>query len=164
MLTDLVPSGLRSLVPSRGRDDLAEFQRSMSRMMRDFFEDEPSLFSASDLDESGGSFVPRLDLQETDNKIVLTAELPGLTDKDVEVSLDKQYLTVKGEKKEEKETSDAGRFFTERRFGSFERTIRLPSSIDKDKISAKFDKGLLTVELPKSPEAKRDVKKIPIKH
>ena len=164
MLTDLVPSGLRSLVPSRNRDDFAEFQRSMSRMMRDFFEDEPAMLSALDLSEGGGAFVPQLDLQETDNKIILTAELPGLTDKDVEVSMDKQYLTIKGEKKEEKEASDAGRFFTERRFGSFERTVRLPTSIDKDKISAKFDKGLLTVELPKNPEAKKDVKKIPIKH
>ena len=164
MLPDIAQSGLRALAPWRRRDDLADFQRSMSRMMRDFFEDEPSLLSMSDLGENATAFVPRLDLQETDDKITLSAELPGLTDKDVEVSVDKEYLTVKGEKKEEKETKDAGRYFTERRFGSFERTIRLPASVDKDKISAKFDKGVLTVEVPKCPEAKKDVKKIHIKH
>lgn len=164
MLTDIVPSGFRALAPWRRRDDFADFQRSMSRMMRDFFEDEPSLLSAADIGENGSAFVPRLDLQETDDKITLSAELPGLTDKDVEVSVDKEYLTVKGEKKEEKETKSKGRYFTERRFGSFERTIRLPTSVEKDKISAKFDNGILTVDVPKSPEAKKEVKKIPIKH
>ena len=164
MLTDLVPSGFRTLAPWRRRDELAEFQRSVNRMMRDFFAEEPGVLSPLDLGEVGVAFAPRMELQEYDDKIILSAELPGLSDKDVEVSMDKESLTVKGEKKEEKETKAGGRSFSERRYGSFERTIHLPVSVDKDKISAKFEHGVLTVEVPKTPEARREVKKIPIKH
>jgi HSP20 family protein len=164
MLTDIAPTTFRSLNPWRRRDALADFQRSMSRMMRDFFEEEPALLSTADWTDGNGAFVPRLDMQETEDKITLSAELPGMSDKDVEVSLDKEYLTIKGEKKEEKESKSAGRCFTERSYGSFERTLRLPTSVEKDKISAKFDKGVLTVEVPKSLEAKKEVKRIPIKH
>ena len=165
MLTDLVPSGFRALAPWRRRDELAEFQRSVNRMMRDFFEEEPGIQSPLEFGEVGlAEFAPRMELQEYDDRIVLSAELPGLSEKDVEVSMDKESLTVKGEKKVEKETKAVGRSFSERRYGTFERTIRLPVSVDKDKISAKFEHGVLTVEVPKNPEARREVKKIPIKH
>jgi HSP20 family protein len=164
MLTDLVPSGFRALAPWRRRDELVDFQRSVNKLMRDFFEDEPAFLSQIDAADVGATFAPRMELQEYDDKIVLSAELPGLSDKDVEVSIDKEALTVRGEKKEEKETKGVGRSFSERRYGVFERTIRLPASVDKDKISAKFEHGVLTVEVPKTPEARREVKKIPIKH
>jgi HSP20 family protein len=164
MLTDLVPSGLRAFSPWRRRDELADLQRSMNRMMREFFEEEPSHLAPFEYGESAAAFVPKMDLQELDDKILLSAELPGLSDKDVEVSIDKEFLTVRGEKKEEKEVKGVGRTFSERRYGSFERTLRLPASVDKDKISAKFEHGVLTIEVPKTPEAKREVKKIPIKH
>lgn len=163
MRTDIIPSSFRSLAPWRRRDDFSDFQKSMSRFMRDFFEEEQELLPVATLSESS-AFVPRLDLQETDEKITLSAELPGMSEKDIEVSMDKDYLTIKGEKKEEKESKNGGRYFSERRFGSFERVIHLPTSADKEKVSAKFDKGVLTVEVPKNPEAKKDVKKIPIKH
>jgi HSP20 family protein len=161
MITDIIPSGFRAIAPWRRRGEFADLQRSMSQLMRDFFDEEPSLLPSL---EGDGSFMPRLGLEETDEKIILSAELPGLNEKDVEVSVDKDYLTLKGEKREEKESKGAGRSTSERRYGTFERTVRLPESADREKISAKFDKGVLTVEVPKTPEAKSEIKKIAIKH
>lgn len=164
MLTDLVPSGLRTLAPWRRRDDWVDLQRSMNRMMRDLFEEEEFPLPTLGVTGTAAAFAPRMELQELEDKIVLSAELPGLSEKDVEVSLDKDYLTIKGEKREEKETKAAGRSFSERRYGAFERSVRLPTSVDKEKVSAKFDRGILTVEVPRTPESKREIKKIPIKH
>ncbi len=164
MLTDLVPVGFRSLAPWRRRDEWVDLQRSMNRMMRDLFEEEEFNWPSPDLGAGTAIFTPRMDLQELDDKIVLSAELPGLCEKDVEVSVDKEVLVIKGEKREEKEAKKVGRSFSERRYGAFERAIRLPASVDKEKVSAKFDQGVLTIEVPRTPEAKREVKKIPIKH
>jgi len=164
MLTDLVPVGFRSLAPWRRRDEWADLQRSMNRMMRDIFDEEEFALPNLEPATSVTAFAPRMELQELEDKIVLCAELPGLTEKDVEVSLDKEYLTIKGEKREEREAKGVGRSFSERRYGAFERSVRLPASVDKEKVSAKFDRGILTVEVPRTPEAKREIKKIPIKH
>lgn len=164
MITDLIPSSLQPLAPWSRRDVFSDFQRSMNRMMRDFFAEEPIFQSLSPWEAGASSFSPRLDLQETEDKMLLSAELPGLDDKDVEVTVDRDCLTIRGEKREEKEAKGAGRSLTERRYGAFERTVRLPSVVEKEKISAKFDRGILTIELPKSAEAKREYRKIPIKH
>ena len=164
MLTDIVPSKMRALSPWRRRDDLVDIQRNMARMMRDFFDEDFGWLSPIEWGETGANFVPRLDLQEADDRFTITAELPGMTESDVEVAVEKDCISIKGEKKEEKHTKAAGRSFSERRYGAFQRSIQLPSWVDKDKISAKFDKGILVVDLPKTPEAKQEVKKIPIKH
>lgn len=164
MLTDIVPSKFRSLAPWRRRDDFLDMQRNMSRLMRDFFDEDVSLLSPFEWSEGAANFVPRLDLQETEDRFTISAELPGLTENDVEVAVDKDCLSIKGEKKEEKHAKTAGRSFSERRYGAFQRNVQLPSWVDKDKISAKFDKGVLVVDLPKTAEAKHEVKKIAIKH
>lgn len=164
MITDLIPSSMQPLAPWSRRDIFDDFQRSMNRMMRDFFSEDPIFQSLAQRETSASGFVPRLDLQDNDDKMLLSAELPGLEDKDIEVSVDRDYLTIRGEKREEKEAKGAGRSLTERRYGAFERTVRLPSIVEKDKISAKFERGVLTVELPKCAEAKREYRKIPIRH
>lgn len=162
MLRDLIPSTQRSLTRF-GADPIVGFRKAMDRLFEDFNNDFEELAPTS-RGQSLLSFTPRLDLEEKDDKIVLTAELPGLTEKDVQVEVNKDYLTVKGEKKCAREEKNKNSFFSERTYGAFERTIRLPAEILKDKIDAAVKDGVLTVTLPKSPEAKKDVKQIPVHH
>jgi HSP20 family protein len=110
-----------------------------------------------------GAFSPSIDVKESDTDISVTAELPGMNDKDIDVSLTRDSLTIKGEKKEEKEEKGKDYYRMERSFGSFSRTIPLPSEIATDKVKAEFKKGLLTVTLPKTEKAIRETKKISVK-
>jgi HSP20 family protein len=106
---------------------------------------------------------PAVDIVERDDKYELTAELPGLDEKDIEVKVVEDGLTIKGEKQEEKEEKKKGYHLKERRFGAFERSFQLPKGVDADKIDARFEKGVLMVTLPKKPEAKKATKKIAVK-
>jgi HSP20 family protein len=106
---------------------------------------------------------PAVDMVEKDSAYEITAELPGMEEKDVEVTLVNDELTIKGEKQEEEKETRKGFHLHERRFGSFERRFALPESVDTDKVEAHFKKGLLTVTLPKKPEAQKPEKKIEVK-
>ncbi|TDF67227.1 Hsp20/alpha crystallin family protein [Cupriavidus sp. L7L] len=106
---------------------------------------------------------PAVDFVETDSSYEITAELPGMDEKDIEVKLANGGLMIRGEKHVEKEQKDKGYYLHERHFGSFERAFRMPEGVDADKIEATFKKGVLTVTLPKTPEARKAEKKIPIK-
>jgi HSP20 family protein len=106
---------------------------------------------------------PAVDVKESGTAFTVTAELPGLTEKDIEVKLTDDMLTLKGEKRQEREDKDESYHLMERSYGSFERSFRLPPSVERDKIAANFDKGVLTVTLPKSAEAKQQEKTIEIK-
>ena len=107
--------------------------------------------------------VPAIDVVDEEKAYRVTAELPGLAEKDIEVTKDGDLLTIKGEKKEEREEKDKGYFLSERHFGSVERSLRLPEGIDDARIEARFENGVLTVVLPKTPEAVTKPKKIAIK-
>jgi HSP20 family protein len=107
--------------------------------------------------------VPAMDVIDEEKAYRVTAELPGLADKDIEVTKDGDLLTIKGEKKEEHEEKEKGYFLSERNYGSIKRSLRLPDGIDGSKIEAKFENGVLTVILPKTPEAVSKPKKIEIK-
>jgi HSP20 family protein len=109
------------------------------------------------------STAPAVDIVEKDNAYEVTAELPGLDEKNIEVNVANGGLTIKGEKHEEKEEKRKGYHLQERRFGSFERSFRLPEGVDADKIEASFNKGVLLVKLPKKPEARKPAKKIEVK-
>ena len=106
---------------------------------------------------------PAVDFVEGAKAYEVTAELPGMDEKNIEVKVVNGGLTIKGEKKEEKEEKEKGYYLSERRFGSFERYLRIPEGVDTDKIDASFKKGVLTVTLPKKPEAQKPEKKIDIK-
>jgi HSP20 family protein len=112
---------------------------------------------------SFGISAPAVDVVEKDKEYQVTAELPGLEEKDVEVSVADDMLTIKGEKKEEKEEKAKNYYLSERRYGAFQRSFQLPSGVDAEKIEASFRKGVLTVTLPKTPEAQKKEKKIEIK-
>jgi HSP20 family protein len=94
-----------------------------------------------------------VDVSETGNEIRITAELPGLEEKDVKVTVTDSMLTIKGEKKAEKEEEEGDYYHSERGYGFFNRTIALPDGIDPDKPKAKFKNGVLRVTIPKKPEA-----------
>jgi HSP20 family protein len=100
---------------------------------------------------------PRIDVSETDKSYELTAEIPGMEEKDVEVTLTENMLTINGEKHEEREEKEKNYHVRERRYGSFHRTFTVPPDVDANKISAQFAKGVLTVSLPKTkkPRGKR---------
>lgn len=110
----------------------------------------------------GGGFAPQIDLVEEDDEIRVVAELPGLdSSKDFEVELSGDTLTLKGEKRIE--TEDRRRGYVERSYGSFHRVIQLPCEIDPDKVSAEYQNGVLTVTLPKPPEAVAHSRRIEVK-
>lgn len=106
---------------------------------------------------------PAVDIVEKDNAYEVTADLPGIDEKNIEVKLSDGSLMIRGEKKEEKEEKKKDYYLHERHFGSFERSFRLPETVDTDKIEASFKKGVLTVTLPKKLEAQKPAKKIDVK-
>jgi HSP20 family protein len=110
------------------------------------------------------SFSPSVNVNESDKWFTVTAEVPGVAEDDIDVTLTQNVLTIKGEKKvEEKEEKD-GYYHFERRFGSFSRSIPLPPNVvDQDHVTAKFEKGVLTITLPKLEEAQQIMKRIPVK-
>ncbi len=158
-LTERVPWGRnRSLATQRYADDGDPFtalHREVNRMFdnfaRDFGIGLPSRFGMW-----GGW--PNVEVSETDAEVKVVAELPGLEQKDVEVSFHDGMLTLKGEKKSESN----GAVYSERWQGQFQRSLQLGPDIDPDKIAASFKNGVLTVTLPKRPDAQSRVKRIPI--
>jgi HSP20 family protein len=108
------------------------------------------------------AFTPRVDVRETDEEIVVSAELPGLEEKDFDISLEEDVLTVKGEKHSEHEEKREGFKHVETVSGSFERRLRLPCEVDPDTVKATYKNGVVTVVLPKVPEARPEVRTVPV--
>ncbi len=137
-----------------------DFDRDFWRMpfRRSVFDTEP--FWRRQLKWGGA---PAVDIVETDNTYELTADLPGMNQKNIEVKLAKGGLRIRGEKEEETEEKKKDYYLRERRIGSFERHFALPEDVDTDKIEASFTNGVLTVKLPKKPEAFKPEKTIEVK-
>ena len=125
---------------------------------RSFFDIEPAWRTQSVM-----SAMPAVDVTETDKAYEINAELPGMDEKNIEVKVADDVLTIKGEKREEKEEKNKDYYLSERCFGSFQRSFQVPNGVDTDKIEASFKNGILTVTLPKSTEAQRAEKKITVK-
>jgi HSP20 family protein len=102
-------------------------------------------------------------MTENEKELVISADIPGLDEKDLEVSLAGDVLTIKGEKKAEHEERNGGHYYVERRFGSFSRSVRLPFEVDDQQVEATYDKGVLTIRVPKPAELQKSVRRIPIK-
>jgi len=107
--------------------------------------------------------MPAIDMSEDDKAYKISAELPGIEAKDIDVSVTGDMLVLKGEKRQEKEEKDKNYHFSERAYGSFQRAFDLPASVDRDKIAADFSKGVLTITLPKKAEAQKPQRKIDVK-
>jgi len=163
-MRDLIPWGRsheRSPVPTyRGEEDhpFLALHREMNRL----FDDVWSRFDRTLPSALGGMGLswPSVEVTEADGALRVTAEVPGLEERDMEVLLDDGALTLRGEKRSE--TEDRDRRFSERFYGRFERRIALPFEVERDKVDASFRNGVLTVTLPKSARAEERTKRIPV--
>jgi HSP20 family protein len=106
---------------------------------------------------------PAVDITEGDAAYKVTAELPGMSEKEIEVVVSGGMLTLKGEKRQEKEKKEKNFYLSERSYGSFQRSFYVPDGVDRDKIAADFSKGVLTITMPKSAKAMEQQKKIEVK-
>jgi HSP20 family protein len=164
---DLIPRGreesrVSSLFRDSERDPFLSLHREVNRLFDDVFRGFdgglPTVGSASPF---GGNW-PSVEISDNDKEIKVTAEVPGMEEKDIEVLLDDGVLTLRGEKRSE--TEDKDRQFSERYYGRFERRIPLGYDIEEDRIDARFRNGVLSVTLPKTAKAQSQAKRIAIKN
>lgn len=144
------------IAPWRPFKELERIRKEMDQLWESFFERRP--FRGEEISE----WFPSIDFSETKNNYVIKAELPGIDPKNVDISLTENVLTIKGEKKQEKEEETENYHFVERSYGSFTRSIRLPGQVQSDKISATYKNGVLKIVLPKTEEAKKKEIKIKV--
>lgn len=157
-IRDLIPWTRRDtqLGSERVDNPVLAMQRDINRMFDGFFERFNSPFAAN------GAF-PRTDVAETDDEVEVSIELPGIDEKDIDVAIANDVLTIRGEKKNGRKEKRKGFYLSERSYGAFHRAIALPPGVDGDKAKAEFKQGILTISLPKTPEARSRVKKIEVK-
>lgn len=164
-LANMVPwrKKKNGLAVKRDFEDVFDsFRSDMNGLMSRFFGDwgiEPF----GSVESLGGDFIPHIDVSDDDKEVRITAELPGMDEKDIDVTLSKDSVTIKGEKSEETEDKGKNYYRSERRYGSFHRVIPLTAEIEEDKAEAKFKKGVLALKLPKTAEAVKQRKKIEVK-
>ena len=132
-------------------------RKEMDRLWDSFFEGRQGRRTRGEVE-----WLPSLDVAETKGDLLVKAELPGMDPKDIDISLHEGVLTIKGEKKQEKEEKEEGYHLIERSYGSFTRSVRLPKDVQSDRISASFKNGILKVVLPKTEEAKKKEIKIKV--
>ncbi len=159
MFRPLMPFG-RSAPAQRDQDPFQALQREMNRLFDDMLRGVPR--SATPAELPAAAFPLDIDVKETPSEYVLTADLPGIDQKDIEVTLDNDTLTIKGERKAEKTEKGETWQIMERSYGSFYRALALPFAADAAKVQASFEKGVLTIRVPKPTETAAAEKKIPI--
>jgi HSP20 family protein len=161
----LIPWREKSQTPANQEDffdPMVTFRREVDRMFDDFLNG----FGRSTLRSMANGWqgvTPVIDVAETEKDMVITAELPGVSEREVEVTLAGDILTIKGEKKAEQEQKNGDATYVERRFGSFSRSLRLPFEVKDEKVDAKYDKGVLTIRVPKPAEIQNAVRRIEVK-
>lgn len=128
--------------------DLVTLRERMNRL----FEDAVSTARSEEKDMISSNWAPAVDIYEDENQLVLTAEIPGISEKDVEIKVEDNTLSIHGERKLEKETKEENYHRIERAYGSFFRSFTLPNHIDQDKIQAEHENGVLKITMPKKPE------------
>lgn len=155
MANDLITwKPLNDFMPLR---DFDRMRREMDRFWDSFLEG-----GVRKRGERPGEWFPALDISETKNDIVVKTEIPGLDHKEIDISLSDGVLTIKGEKKQEKESEKENYHLVERSYGTFIRSVRLPQEVKTDKINASYKNGLLKITLPKSEESKKKEIKIKV--
>lgn len=145
-----------SLTPWRERREVDTLRREMDRLFDRFFDLKPMSFS-----DEEAHFIPSVDVSETENAVLVKAEVPGMDAKDIDVSVQGRMLSIRGERKHEKEDKGENYHRIERAYGSFSRTLELPAEVDETKVDATYKRGVLSLKLPKV--VKESVKKIAVK-
>lgn len=151
---------------SRGSNPIVAFQDEMNKLFSDFFGDIslPSWFRGREAaGESIWAVSPAMDVVENDKEFKVTAELPGMDAKDVQINASEGYVTINGEKKQESKEEREGYFRRERSYGSFQRVVALPDTANLDKAEANFKNGVLTLSVPKKAGAQSKGRKIEVK-
>ena len=144
------------------RDPFVNFTLAMDRMLEDYLAPtEPRSFAGRVMSQAG--VMPSIEVHETEQAYAVSAELPGIDPKDVQLDLRDNTLTLRGEKRSERKEEDGGRRYSERSFGRFERTIPLAADVDADHIEASFENGVLKVTLPKNTKARDKTRRIEIR-
>ena len=163
-IKDLVPRIGRKPLPVRQEDadPFRDFQRQMNRLFDDFFGGFPLAERETGAGWAPAAFTPRVDVSETDTEVKVSAELPGMDEKDISVELQDDVLVLRGEKKREQEEKGKNWYRREQSWGSFQRAIELPAGVDAGKAKAQFKKGVLTFTAPKRPEEQVRRKTVPI--
>ena len=163
-INSLVPTFARGRQPAHVReyDPFRDVQMEMNRLFDDVISGAP--FAVRSFDRAGapGVFMPRVDISETEKEVRVSAELPGMEEKDVTVEVDAESLLIRGEKREEKEEKNRNWVSREQSYGVFERSIPLPASVQGAQAKATFKKGVLTVTVPKNEDAQNKRKAIKI--
>jgi HSP20 family protein len=151
---------------SSGDGSLERLHQQINELFDEFFEGFGSHAgpwpSLRGLDRDWSSFIPRFEVSETDDEVRVKAEIPGMEEKDIEVVLDENVLTIRGEKKDEREQKRRNYVTSELSYGQFHRSIQLPAGIDRDNAKAKFKRGVLTLTLPKTEQARERRKRIEV--
>jgi len=148
----------------RYSDPFGTLRSEMDRLFDSFMGGLPTFPSMFEPGRTRGfALTPSIDVKETDKKIVVETELPGLDEKDISLTVQNGVLTIQGEKKLDYDEEKENYHVMERRYGSFQRSLRLPDTVDDTKIDAHFDNGVLKVTLPKRPELTQEQRKIEIK-
>jgi HSP20 family protein len=158
-IKSLIPFGFGSM-PARGTDPFGDLRREMDRLF-DEFSKGWTLPETADM----GFLTPKVNVAETDAGLEMTAELPGIDQKDIELDITDGVLTLKAKREVEKEEKDETKTYhlVERSSGTFLRRFPLPFAVADDKVEATFDKGVLKVVVPRTPETVKPVKKIEVK-
>jgi HSP20 family protein len=141
----LTPYRSRSIEPFQQTNQLGSFYRQANRLFEDMFREIGEM-----PDLSGGILAPNIDVTQSDKETRITAELPGVKQEDVDVSVDNDTLTIRAEKRVEHDADKNTRHISERSFGTFQRSLRLPQPVEAGQVHAHFDRGVLTVTLPRS--------------
>ena len=165
-ITDILPwkrNGKKVPVRYEAEYPLLDLRQEMDRLFEAFFNDPFALSRFDDFAAPWGRFSPQIDVSETDKAIIVSAELPGLDEDDIEVSLTRDALTISGEKEAEQEDKGKNYYRMERAYGAFRRRIPLPCEVEADQVEAHFKKGVLTITLPKTAAAQRARRKIVVK-
>ncbi len=150
-------------VQRRQEYDPLDFQREMNRMIEDFFQEPFAMTPFRRKGEMQAEFSPRMDISETDKDIRITVDLPGMDEKDINITLENGVISISGEKKVEKEEKERSYHRVERSYGSFRRSFELPGEVDFDKVEATFKKGVLEVVIPKPTQTVSSRKRIEVK-
>jgi HSP20 family protein len=139
-----------SLWGTGGSDPFLTLHREMNRLFDDVLRGGPVSSGGQGGSQGGVLLAPHMDVSETDKELRLQAELPGVSESDIEVSLNEDVLTLRAEKKQERKEEREGVHFSERAFGTFQRSLRLPFQVNPDQVQARFENGVLSVILPKT--------------
>jgi HSP20 family protein len=150
-MPNLIPWRSKRSTDDQGEQPIARLRTEMDRLFESFFREPFGALQSAWRERAG--WMPAIDVSETESEVTIRAELPGIDPKDLDVSVVGNQLTLSGEKRESTEQKEKGYYQSETRYGAFRRTVPLPPGVDPSQVEAKYEHGVLTLQIKKSPEA-----------